>query len=98
MSWESEHSWDPGVPLASSAPPLVPLLAGFVLGLVAMTATPFVYYWLFMPLFPLVLGGVLTVLGIAFTPLRHVAEGLFAATLFGGVFVLIAFAGLAASG
>ncbi|SBS79173.1 membrane hypothetical protein [uncultured Mycobacterium sp.] len=98
MSWESEYARDPGWPPASPPPPLAPLLAGFVLGLVVMTATPFVYYWMVMPLLPLVLAGVFALLSIALTPLRHVAEGLFAATLFGVVFVLIAFAGLAASG
>jgi hypothetical protein len=93
MSWESERDLDPGRP-TSPAPPLAPLLAGLVLGLVAMAGTPFVYYWLFMPLFPLALAAVFVLLGIKFTGLRHVAEGLLAATLFGVVFVLVAFAGL----
>ncbi|BBY66260.1 hypothetical protein MHEL_45030 [Mycolicibacterium helvum] len=97
MSWEPEHCRDPGVPRASSAP-LAPLLIGFVLGLVAMTATPYVYYWMVMPLLPLVLAGAFALLSVALTPLRYVAEGLFAAVLFGGVFVIIAFAGLSASG
>ena len=97
MSWESEYARHPGVPPASS-PPLAPLIAGFVLGLVVMTATPFVYYWMVMPLLPLVLAGVFALLSIALAPLRYVAEGLFAATLFGAVFVIVAFAGLSASG
>jgi hypothetical protein len=97
MSWESEYALDPGVPPASSSPPLALLLVGFFLGLVAMTATPFVYYWIVMPVLPLVLGAVCMSVGLAFTPLRHVAEGLFAATVFGFVFVIVAFAGLSAS-
>jgi hypothetical protein len=91
MSWESERSLNPGSP---PAPRLAPLVTGFVLGLLAMTATPFVYYWMFMPAFPLVVAVLFILFGIKFTRLLHVAEGLFAAALFGVLFVAVAFTGL----
>lgn len=97
MSWESEHARDPGWPAASRpAPGLAPLLTGFVVGLVAMTATPFVYYWLFAPAYAALVGAAVAVVSIKFTRLRPVAEGVFAAVLFGVIFVLVAFAGLSA--
>lgn len=91
MSWKYEHSKDPGVP---PTPGLAPLLAGLVLGLVAMGATPFVYYWLLMPLVPFVLGAVVVLVSLKAKRLWPVAEGLLAATVFGVVFVAVAFAGL----
>ncbi len=91
MSWESERARDPG---AQPAPRLAPLVVGFVLGLVATGGTPFVYYWLFAPIFPIMAGIVVVLLAIKFKQLWPVAEGLFAAAFFGVAFVLVAFAGL----
>ncbi|WP_445169754.1 hypothetical protein ACTXG7_10795 [Mycolicibacterium sp. Dal123E01] len=94
MSWESEHALDPGVPEAISAPPFAPLVAGFILGLVSMTATPFVYYWFLVPALPVILAVVVLLVGMKVQRLVPVAEGLFAAALFGAVFVAVAYAGL----
>ncbi len=94
MSWETEHARDPGVPLASHPPRLAPLLIGLVLGLAAMTATPFVYYWLFAPVYAIFVGALIALVSIKFKRLLPVAEGVFAAALFGVIFVAVAFAGL----
>ncbi|TDO17510.1 hypothetical protein EV580_0683 [Mycobacterium sp. BK086] len=81
-------SWEP------AAPRLAPLVIGLLLGLFAMAATPLVYYWLFAPAYAAVLGGVVVLLSVRFRRLVPVAEGMFAAALFGVVFVAVAYAGL----
>jgi hypothetical protein len=91
MSWETDRAPEA---VAPSVPPLVLMVVGFTLGLLAMAGTPFVYYWIVVPVFPLILAGVFALLGTKFTALRQVTEGLLAAALFGVVFVLVAFAGL----
>lgn len=91
MSWEAEYARDPGPP---PAPRLAPLLTGFVLGLVAAGGTPFVYYWLFAPIFPVMAGAVVLLFSMKFKQLLSVAEGMFAAAVFGFVFVAVAAVGL----
>ncbi|AQT80693.1 hypothetical protein B1R94_17655 [Mycolicibacterium litorale] len=91
MSREFEHGWAQVPP---PRPTLAPMAAGFLGGLVSMAATPFVYYWLFVPVIPAFVGFVAMLLSIKVRELWPVVEGFFAATLFGILFVAVAFGGL----
>jgi hypothetical protein len=90
MSFERESALDP-------APPRPPdprfLLGGYLLGLVAMSPTPLLYYWLLAPL-----GAVLAAAGCLLVALvaprfADAARGALLAALFGVVTVLVLFFG-----
>ncbi|MCV7424855.1 hypothetical protein H7K45_30375 [Mycobacterium yunnanensis] len=65
------------------------VLLGFVLGLLAMSPWAVLYYWFFAPVAALILAGVLSVVAAVRGRVWPVAEGAFAAALFGFVAVVV---------
>lgn len=65
------------------------ILLGLAIGLLAMTPGITLYYWLFAPAVPLVLAVFALVLSAKFRHWKSFAEGLFAASVFGLVFVVV---------
>lgn len=65
------------------------MLLGFALGLLAMSPGAVLYYWFFAPVAALVLAGALTIVAAVRSRVWPVAEGAFAAALFGMVAVAV---------
>jgi hypothetical protein len=65
------------------------MLVGFALGLLAMSPGAVLYYWFFAPVAALVLAGALTLVAAFRNRVWPVAEGAFAAALFGIVAVVV---------
>ena len=63
-------------------------LVGFGLGLLALSPGSVLYYWFFAPLVPLVLAGAIRIFGRN-PRTRAIAEGAFAAAIFGVAAVII---------
>jgi hypothetical protein len=90
MSWELEHLKRRGWNHRAGSPVAI---FGFVLGLLAMSTTVGLYFWLLAWIAPLVLV-VLFVIASLFASkyserLRYLADGSLAATLFGVVFAVV---------
>ena len=64
------------------------VLLGFALGLLAMSPGAVLYYWFFTPVAALLLAGALTLVSAFRDRVWPVAEGAFAAALFGVVAVV----------
>ncbi len=96
MSWELEHlkrrGWNhrAGSPVA---------LIGFVLGLLAMSTSFFVYFWLLAWIAPLILVAVFVIGSVVVRKyserLAHLADGALAAAAFGVTFAVVGAIGLA---
>jgi hypothetical protein len=65
------------------------MLLGFGLGLLAMSPGAVLYYWFFAPVAALILAGALTLVAAVRNRVWPVAEGAFAAALFGFVAVVV---------
>jgi len=65
------------------------MLLGFGLGLLVMSPGAVLYYWFFAPVAALILAGVLTPVAAVRSRVWPVAEGVFAAALFGFVAVVV---------
>ena len=65
------------------------MLLGFGLGLLAMSPGAVLYYWIFAPVAALILAGALTLVSAVRNRVWPVAEGAFAAALFGFVAVVV---------
>jgi hypothetical protein len=65
------------------------MLLGFGLGLLAMSPGAVLYYWIFAPVAALILAGALTLVAAFRNRVWPVAEGAFAAALFGIVAVIV---------
>jgi hypothetical protein len=76
----SRHNREPGSPR---------MLLGFGLGLLAMSPGAVLYYWFFAPVAALVLAGALSLVAAFRDRVWPVAEGMFAAALFGIVAVVV---------
>ncbi|MUL45107.1 hypothetical protein FZI85_00460 [Mycobacterium sp. CBMA293] len=90
MSFEHEISLDPQ-PQRNVEPRF--LLGGYVLGVVAMSSAPLMYYWLFAPAGALLVAAVCVVVATVWPRFDDAARGAFFAAVFGVVTVLVLFIG-----
>lgn len=96
MSWELEHlqqrRWN-----RSAGSPIA--VIGFVLGLLAMSTSAFLYYWLLAPVATLAVTAVFAIAslfaGKYSERVAHVADGALAATVFAVVFAMAGVVALA---
>ncbi|MEU0497405.1 hypothetical protein [Mycobacterium sp. NPDC006124] len=65
------------------------MAVGFALGLLAMSPGAVLYYWFFAPVAALLLAGALSLVAAVRSRVWPVAEGAFAAALFGIVAVVV---------
>lgn len=84
MSYDYESQLDPrkvdsGTPV--SKPPW--MLLGYLLGLIAMSPAPLLYYWLFAPCGALLIAAICTVVGATRPVFRAMASGALLAAAFG---------------
>jgi hypothetical protein len=97
MSWEYESKLDPHN-AQSRRPPAASLqwtLIGYLLGLLAMSPAPVLYYWLFAPGCALLVAGLCALAGTLHRRFRDMALGALVAAVFGAVTALVFFLGLA---
>jgi hypothetical protein len=99
VSWESESKADLApIPAADGYQPHARwMLAGYLVGLLAMSPPLLLYYWIFAPLGPLLVAGVCVLAGTALHRFHAMATGAAVATVFCVVTVLVFFLGLAFS-
>lgn len=88
MSFEYENSLDPRTERKVDPRYLV---GGYVLGLVAMSLTPLMFYWLFVPAGALLVAATAVLVATVRPQFDDVACGAFFAALFGLVAVLVLF-------
>ncbi|MBJ7336211.1 hypothetical protein [Mycolicibacterium sp.] len=86
MSAEVERA---SIPRRQRIPGSPWMLLGFALGLLAMSPGAVLYYWFFTPVAALVVAGVLSLVASFRDRVWPVAEGAFAAALFGVVAVVV---------
>lgn len=95
MSYEHESQLDPAKNDGTPAGTPVWVLVGYLLGLLAMSPTPLLYYWLFAPAGALVVAAAALLASGANPRLRAVARGALLAAVFGACASLSFFLGLA---
>jgi hypothetical protein len=90
MSWELEHLQRRGWNRRAGSPVA---LIGFVVGLLAMSTSVLLYYWLFAPVATLAVTAVFALASVVARRhserLAHVADGALAATVFAIVFAVV---------
>lgn len=88
MSFPRECALDPAPPRAADARYV---LGGYLAGLVAMSPTPLLYYWLFAPLGALLAAAACLLVALARPRFADVARGALLAAAFGAVTILVLF-------
>jgi hypothetical protein len=90
MSWELEHLQRRGWNHRAGSPVA---LIGFILGLLAMSTSGFLYFWLFAPVATLAVAAVFAIASIVARRhserLAHVADGAMAATVFAVAWAIV---------
>jgi hypothetical protein len=99
VSFERESKLDtartpPGGPPPSSRW----ILTGYLLGVLAMSPAPVLYFWFFAPVVPLLIAGAAVLAGVVDRRFHAVAAGSAAAAVFGAVTVFVFFIGIANTG
>ncbi len=96
MSWELEHLKRRGWNHRAGSPVAV---IGFVLGLMAMSTSVFIYFWLLAWIAPLLLVAFFVIASVFARKyserLAHLADGALAAAAFGVIFAVVGAIGLA---
>ena len=96
MSFEYESKLDPR-DKQSGRPPASPQLTliGYLLGLIAMSPAPVLYYWFLAPGCALLVAGLCVLAGTVHRRFRDMALGALIAAVFGAVTAFVFFVGLA---